>query len=619
MFTDKLTLAIAEAAKKCMDEDLVGNQHKIDANKNGKIDADDFKKLRKEELKGNQHKIDANKNGKIDADDFKKLRKEETVNESEGKYGYVAFSHDGKRHELYANTSYEAKQKAVKHFNPPKSKQHLVTVHLAQKDGKDVTNIASEAVQEAAIDDLRDRQAAAREANPYDSKDKKEPVARKIQGSQYGGSKQKQEKEVEESVQLDEISLKKAGDAYVKSAGRAAHVDATSTNNKEVQAHHKQTERLGNRIQKKFGSAAADKEIGDRARKAADKGFRMNPGYNYSYEKEEVELDESKSHIEQHLADRDINAKVTGKTVKVHSSDVASATKHVKMAGYKDHKVVGGLNEEKMSDEDMAQRERIVKGMKKNLKGFKQRYGERAKEVMYATATKQAMKEEKSPKKQPAVVHTNTEVGSRVSEIGPGGKEYNVKTDSAWDKKQVKKEEVEQIDEISKDTLKSYVKKAEADKKDSTDRYNAHDRDAQGMKISDRDRSPARKAIDNLLLKRSDKRVAGLKTANAKLAKEETEKKSDSDKWKEAYKQAKQSGSSTANARARANGAVREEVTNDGFKAELEDNKAKAAGTKKQPDVAKAAVQSVKQESFSQKLTSLKEGVRTFLKGAKDE
>ena len=29
---------------------LVGNQHKIDANKNGKIDADDFKKLRKEEV-----------------------------------------------------------------------------------------------------------------------------------------------------------------------------------------------------------------------------------------------------------------------------------------------------------------------------------------------------------------------------------------------------------------------------------------------------------------------------------------------------------------------------------------------------------------------------------------
>jgi hypothetical protein len=60
---------------------------------------------------------------------------------------------------------------------------------------------------------------------------------------------------------------------------------------------------------------------------------------------------------------------------------------------------------------------------------------------------------------------------------------------------------------------------------------------------------------------------------------------------------------------------LREEVTNDGFKAELEDNKAKAAGTKKQPDIAKASVQAVKQESFSSKLTSLKEGVRSYLKG----
>jgi hypothetical protein len=31
--------------------------------------------------------------------------------------------------------------------------------------------------------------------------------------------------------------------------------------------------------------------------------------------------------------------------------------------------------------------------MKKGMQGFKQRYGDRAKEVMYATATKQSMKD----------------------------------------------------------------------------------------------------------------------------------------------------------------------------------------------------------------------------------
>ncbi len=40
-------------------------------------DDDDDKKVKKEELKGKQHKIDKNKNGKIDAHDFKLLRKED--------------------------------------------------------------------------------------------------------------------------------------------------------------------------------------------------------------------------------------------------------------------------------------------------------------------------------------------------------------------------------------------------------------------------------------------------------------------------------------------------------------------------------------------------------------
>ena len=51
------------------------------------------------------------------------------------------------------------------------------------------------------------------------------------------------------------------------------------------------------------------------------------------------------------------------------------------------------LEERKMSDAEMEKKEDIVKGMKKGMKGFKERYGERANEVMYATATKQAMKD----------------------------------------------------------------------------------------------------------------------------------------------------------------------------------------------------------------------------------
>jgi hypothetical protein len=51
------------------------------------------------------------------------------------------------------------------------------------------------------------------------------------------------------------------------------------------------------------------------------------------------------------------------------------------------------VEERHMTDAEMAKREKIAKSMKKGLAGFKERYGDRAKNVMYATATKQAMKD----------------------------------------------------------------------------------------------------------------------------------------------------------------------------------------------------------------------------------
>ena len=89
------------------------------------------------------------------------------------------------------------------------------------------------------------------------------------------------------------------------------------------------------------------------------------------------------------------------------------------------------------------------------------------------------------------VIKTNRPIGVRVSDVGAGGKEYNVKTDKAYDNAQAKKklpqgadfaaerrkerlakngrmdEEVEideeQLDELSKNTLKSYITKATKD------------------------------------------------------------------------------------------------------------------------------------------------------------
>ena len=48
------------------------------------------------------------------------------------------------------------------------------------------------------------------------------------------------------------------------------------------------------------------------------------------------------------------------------------------------------LEERSLTSSEKAEVEKNVKGMKKNLAGFKERYGKDAKSVMYATATKQA-------------------------------------------------------------------------------------------------------------------------------------------------------------------------------------------------------------------------------------
>lgn len=53
--------------------------------------------------------------------------------------GYIAF-YKTKRTEVYADTSFEAHQKAVKFFNAKKA--HEVNVMIAEKDGKPVVHVA---------------------------------------------------------------------------------------------------------------------------------------------------------------------------------------------------------------------------------------------------------------------------------------------------------------------------------------------------------------------------------------------------------------------------------------------------------------------------------------------
>jgi hypothetical protein len=52
------------------------------------------------------------------------------------------------------------------------------------------------------------------------------------------------------------------------------------------------------------------------------------------------------------------------------------------------------LMEKSMTDAQLKKREDLVKGMKKDFKDFQKRYGMRAKDVIFGTATNMAMKSE---------------------------------------------------------------------------------------------------------------------------------------------------------------------------------------------------------------------------------
>lgn len=63
------------------------------------------------------------------------------------------------------------------------------------------------------------------------------------------------------------------------------------------------------------------------------------------------------------------------------------------------------LDEKKMSGTQMARRGEIVKSMEQNFADFRDRYGERAEEIMNRTATKMAMKSEEVAEQPPPGQH----------------------------------------------------------------------------------------------------------------------------------------------------------------------------------------------------------------------
>ena len=126
-FNDYLKEAALSAKQKKIAA-VAGDKDKIDAAdlaalRNGKKPVEEAscsgKDMKKEELVGNQHKLDKNKNGKLDAHDFKLLRKEETEELDEGKMKELSMDLKDMSHDEF----HKQYGKPKSHFDPTNFKK----------------------------------------------------------------------------------------------------------------------------------------------------------------------------------------------------------------------------------------------------------------------------------------------------------------------------------------------------------------------------------------------------------------------------------------------------------------------------------------------------------------
>ena len=126
-FNDYLKEAALSAKQKKIAA-VAGDKDKIDAAdlaalRNGKKPVEEAscssKDMKKEELVGNQHKLDKNKNGKLDAHDFKLLRKEEAEELDEGRVKELAMDLKDMSHDEF----HKQYGKPKSHFDPTNFKK----------------------------------------------------------------------------------------------------------------------------------------------------------------------------------------------------------------------------------------------------------------------------------------------------------------------------------------------------------------------------------------------------------------------------------------------------------------------------------------------------------------
>lgn len=471
-------------------EELSPKQKEIDKNKNGKIDGFDLAHLRKknEELSPKQKELDKNKNGKIDGTDLAHLRSKKKQPQG------ADFAAQRRKERMASNGRMDEAKSDYEVYHKDYSGAVQTAIKQAEKRGYEVD-----------MDDWHDKVAtgpkkpSSGKTNSFSvnlMKDGK-PSKKKLQMQVYNMDNHKYElnmyiEEVQQGV-AEGVSLKQKYEDKKRLDQDQVHYGKMTQ--AEFDKKWTRTERP-KPTDKKQGNAAG-KVMGEETEQGVAENVAgdVNSKKRYHFLYPHVPLDMHKDHEYNKLSDRDLQA------VKSHQRELADK--------------LGKPGAEKQSD--IASHIQINRARSQ----YDQEQAHRRK-VLDAEKIKRQAREAK--RKQQGVAEgseTAADIDKKIEfhKQGQAAAQYKgsmnkmhaAKIRELEAKKQVLKqgvaEEVQELDELNKDTLHSYAKKSE---KDQDDQFNKI-----GKGIRDKDPKSANKAGHKFSM-----RSIGQNRAEKRLAKE---------------------------------------------------------------------------------------------------
>ena len=422
MSDNKTLRAVADVARSIMmGEALKGDQHKIDKNKNNKIDAQDFEMLRKdkdikeekvecskcngkgcdhcdnkgyhmEESCGKDHKVKKEDKCPVTGEDECKCEEVEQLDEKTPTRQQVKQAIGIARDKRYAGGNMTGAVKAMNKINKGLAGHPKVSDEL-RKQNEETEQIDEYKQDESGVTRIKGFRYGASKPEKHAVDTMKGPTRKELEKM----DKKKPFKEMLELYaekglkSLEEMTMKEEPDqeTYEKELAKT-----------KKKATEKKTPEEEAGVAKAYVQACEEveqldelspKTLGSYINKAHKNSHDTASDY-HSSEYVQARREDGLSARELDDPDSEHEMKHNERSMKKRQAGIKTATK--KLIKKTTNEEVESINERPMTDAEMAKREDIVKGMKKSLKGFKDRYGDKAKQVMYATATKQAMKED---------------------------------------------------------------------------------------------------------------------------------------------------------------------------------------------------------------------------------